>query len=46
MNEVLFTVAQFIALAVAQGTPILFGSGGEILTEKSGNLSLGIPGSM
>jgi len=46
MNETLFGIAQFIALAVVQGTPILFGSVGEILTEKSGNLNLGIPGIM
>ena len=46
MNNVLFGIAQFIALAVAQGTPILFDSVGEILTEKSGNLNLGIPGIM
>lgn len=29
-----------------QGTPLLFGSTGEILTEKSGHLNLGIPGIM
>ena len=46
MNEFLFSAAQFIALAVVQGTPILFGSVGEIITEKSGNLNLGIPGIM
>lgn len=28
------------------GYPLLFGSTGEILTEKSGNLNLGIPGIM
>ena len=33
MNEFLFSAAQFIALAVVQGTPILFGSVGEIITE-------------
>ena len=27
-----------------QGIPLLYGSTGEILTEKSGNLNLGIPG--
>ena len=32
--------------AVMQGIPLLFGSTGEILTEKSGNLNLGIPGIM
>lgn len=30
--------------AIVQGIPLLFGSTGEILTEKSGNLNLGIPG--
>ena len=35
-----------IQRAVMQGTPLLFGSTGEILTEKSGNLNLGIPGIM
>ena len=29
-----------------QGIPLLFGSTGETLTEKSGNLNLGIPGIM
>ena len=32
--------------AVMQGIPLLYGSTGEILTEKSGNLNLGIPGIM
>ena len=36
----------FIQRAVVQGIPLLFGSTGEILTEKSGNLNLGIPGIM
>ena len=36
----------FIQRAVVQGIPLLFGSVGEILTEKSGNLNLGIPGIM
>ncbi len=46
MNAVLYSISQFIALSVVQGTPLLFGSTGEILTEKSGNLNLGIPGIM
>lgn len=46
MNEFLNSSAKFIALAIVQGTPILFGSVGEIITEKSGNLNLGIPGIM
>lgn len=35
-----------ISKAIIQGIPLLFGSTGEILTEKSGNLNLGIPGIM
>ena len=42
----LFTLAQFIKAAIIQGIPLLFGSTGEIITEKSGNLNLGIPGIM
>ncbi|MBQ3865472.1 MAG: ABC transporter permease [Clostridia bacterium] len=38
--------AGFIRRAVMQGIPLLFGSTGEILTEKSGHLNLGIPGIM
>ena len=36
----------FIPRAIMQGIPLLYGSTGEILTEKSGNLNLGIPGIM
>lgn len=39
-------IANFIQRAIIQGTPLLFGSTGEIITEKSGNLNLGIPGIM
>ncbi len=39
-------MVSFIPRAVAQGIPLLFGSTGEIITEKSGNLNLGIPGVM
>ncbi len=39
-------IATIIQRAVMQGTPLLLGSTGEILTEKSGNLNLGIPGIM
>ena len=38
--------AAFINRAIMQGTPLLFGATGEIVTEKSGNLNLGIPGIM
>ena len=36
----------FIQKAIGQGIGILYGALGEILTEKSGNLNLGIPGMM
>ena len=36
----------FIQKAIAQAIGILFGALGEMLTEKSGNLNLGIPGLM
>ena len=39
-------IAAFIQRAVMQGIPLLFGSTGEIITEKTGNLNLGIPGVM
>lgn len=42
----MFPFVQFFQSAIMQGTPLLFGSVGEILTEKSGNLNLGIPGIM
>ena len=40
------TLITFIQRAIMQGIPLLYGSTGEILTEKSGNLNLGIPGIM
>ena len=39
-------VSTFIQRAIVQGIPLLYGSTGEIITEKSGNLNLGIPGIM
>lgn len=36
----------FINAAIIQGIPLLYGATGEIITEKSGNLNLGIPGIM
>lgn len=42
----LSSIASFIQRAVVQGIPLLFGSTGEIITEKAGNLNLGIPGVM
>ena len=41
-----FDIVSFIPRAVMQGIPLLYGSTGEILTEKSGNLNLGNPGIM
>ena len=41
----IFTVT-FIQKAITQGIPLLYGATGEILTEKSGNLNMGIPGIM
>ena len=43
------SMTQFISLfqaAIVFGTVILYGAIGEILTEKSGNLNLGVPGIM
>ncbi|MBQ9250151.1 MAG: ABC transporter permease [Oscillospiraceae bacterium] len=42
----MFDFISFIPRAIMQGVPLLFGSTGETLTEKSGNLNLGIPGIM
>ena len=40
------TIIVFIQKAIGQGIAILFGADGEILTEKSGSLNLGVPGLM
>ena len=42
----MFDFVSFIPRAIVQGIPLLFGSTGETLTEKSGNLNLGIAGIM
>ena len=42
----MFDIISFFPRAVAQGIPLMLGSTGETLTEKSGNLNLGIPGIM
>ena len=42
----IFAIAHFFRQAVVQGIPLLFGSTGEIITEKAGHLNLGIPGIM
>ena len=42
MNDLL----KFIVAAVLTGIPLLYGTVGEVLTEKSGNLNLGVEGMM
>ena len=42
----MFDLVSFIPRAIVQGIPLLYGSVGETITEKSGNLNLGIPGVM
>ena len=42
----MFDIVSFIPRAVMQGVPLLYGCTGEIMTEKSGNLNMGIPGIM
>ena len=42
----MFSLVAFIPRAVQQSVPLLLGSTGETITEKSGNLNLGIPGVM
>lgn len=39
-------VVLFLSAAVVSGTPLLFATLGEIITEKSGNLNLGVEGMM
>ncbi len=41
-----FNLIAFIRAAVLNGAPLLYGTSGEILTEKSGNLNLGVEGLM
>lgn len=40
------TLVSFLAAAIISGTPILFATLGEIITEKVGNLNLGLEGMM
>lgn len=46
MNAFLTWFLALAVSAVAYGTPLMFGTLGEILTEKSGNLNLGVEGIM
>lgn len=40
------TIVNFLYAAILSGTPLLFGTVGEILSEKAGNLNLGVEGMM
>lgn len=40
------SIVLFLAAAIVAGTPLLFATLGEIITEKSGNLNLGVEGMM
>ncbi|MBQ3281329.1 MAG: ABC transporter permease [Eubacterium sp.] len=42
----MFDIVAFIPRAVAQAVPLLYGCTGETISEKAGNLNLGIPGVM
>ena len=46
MAEFMSLFAALIVAAITYGTPLFFGTLGEILTEKSGNLNLGVEGIM
>ena len=46
MNSFLNVLVPLIVAAISYGTALLFGTLGEILTEKSGNLNLGVEGIM
>ena len=46
MNDTILKLITFLQAAVMQGVVLLYGANGEILTEKSGNLNLGVPGMM
>ena len=42
----MLSIIGIIKAAVLNGTPLLFGTSGEILTQKSGNMNLGVEGLM
>ena len=46
MNESLSFLTSFVVAAILAGVPLLYGTLGEILTERSGNLNLGVQGMM
>ncbi len=46
MAEFMTLFVALVVAAITYGTPLLFGTVGEIITEKSGNLNLGVEGIM
>jgi general nucleoside transport system permease protein len=46
MTEVLDWLSNFLYAAMLAGVPLLFGTLGEIFTEKAGNMNLGVEGMM
>ncbi len=46
MSEAVSYFLSFLAAAIPAGMPLLYGTLGEILTEKGGNLNLGVEGMM
>ena len=46
MNDAFSYVISFLYAAILAGVPLLYGTIGEILTERSGNLNLGVEGMM
>ena len=46
MDGAFGNILNFINMAVLASAPLLLATLGEILTEKSGNLNLGVPGMM
>ncbi len=40
------TIINFLFYSIRMGTPLLFGTTGEVITEKSGSLNLGVEGMM
>lgn len=46
MNSALNYFIDFLVAAILAGVPLLYGTLGEILTERSGNLNLGVEGMM
>jgi len=46
MSDWMMPIVSFIYAAILAGTPLLFGTLGEIVTQKSGHLNLGVEGMM